>query len=300
MMQSLLEVDAAFPWFFPGVFFVLGAAVGSFLNVCIYRIPAGRSIVRPGSTCACGRPVAWHDNIPVVSWFVLRGRARCCGRRFSFRYPAIELLTAVLFLLCWTRLPAARALPGMLLVSVLICATFIDLDHMIIPDRFTIGAAVAGVLISVLVPGLHGFSSGAYFIDAVRSLVVSMAGVLVGSGLVLWIALVAEVMLKKEAMGFGDVKFLGAIGSFLGWQGGVFSVFGGAIIGTLAFALVLLWQGVTGRRDADPENRGRMALGQQTPFGPMLAGGALVYLLWMQPMVDAYFAAVNEMLFTAF
>ena len=93
-MASYAEIAAAFPWFFPLVVSLLGACIGSFLNVVIYRVPAGQSIVTPGSHCACGAPIAWYDNLPVLSWFILRGKARCCGRPYAFRYAFIELLTA--------------------------------------------------------------------------------------------------------------------------------------------------------------------------------------------------------------
>jgi len=201
------------PWFFPTAAFLFGAIVGSFLNVCIHRIPTGQSIVRPGSHCACGAPIAWYDNIPILSWLLLRGRARCCGRPFSVRYPAVELLTALLFLACWRLFPPAKAVCGMVLVSALICGTFTDLDHMIIPDAFTVGLGVVGVVLSFIVPALHGENSGLFVVDSARSGVASLQGLFVGSGLVLWIALVAEAVLKKEAMGFGDVKLVGAIGA---------------------------------------------------------------------------------------
>src|SRR5690606_4791675 len=113
----------------------------------------------PGSHCACGTPIAWRDNVPILSWFVLRGRARCCGRRYSFRYPFVELLTASLFLACWLHFPPAKALCGMVFVSILVAATFIDLDHLVIPDVFTLGGAAAGVLLSLLVPALHDQTS---------------------------------------------------------------------------------------------------------------------------------------------
>ncbi|RME73004.1 MAG: prepilin peptidase [Verrucomicrobia bacterium] len=303
MMETLLEIDTTFPWFFPAFAFCFGAIVGSFLNVCIYRIPEGRSIITPGSTCACGTPIPWHRNIPIFSWIVLRGRAPCCGRRFSIRYPAVELLTALLFLACWLQLPPVKALIGMVFVSILICATFIDLDHMIIPDRFTVGAAVLGVVLSALFPALHDRASGVYFIDAVGATFDSIVGVLISSGLVLWIALLAEAVLRKEAMGFGDVKFLGAIGAFLGWKGGVFAVFGGAILGTLVFAVVLLGHGLFGGRkrqdgaDGPSETESApVGFGRQTPFGPMLAAGAALYMLWLHPWVDAYFDTVAELL----
>jgi len=287
--------------------------IGSFLNVCIYRIPAGRSVVSPGSHCACGQPVAWHDNIPILSWFLLRGRARCCGRAFSFRYPFIELLTAVLFLLCWRLFPATKAVPGMGFVSVLIVATFIDLDHMIIPDSCTLWTALAGVLLSFAFPGLHGQHHEVFIVASLRSGVDALTGLFIGSALVLWIALLAEAVLKKEAMGFGDVKFLGAIGAFIGWQGAIFAVFGGAVIGTFWFFLALLWQKLRGPAPvpappppaaattatgigAAEASAPAFGFGLQVPFGPMLAAGALVYFLFAHRLVDDYFRAIAELL----
>jgi leader peptidase (prepilin peptidase)/N-methyltransferase len=310
-MPEFTAFASAFPWFFPLVVFVLGACVGSFLNVCIHRIPAGQSVVTPGSHCACGAPIKWYDNLPILSWFVLRGRARCCGRRFSFRYPFVEALTAALFLACWLRFPPAKALCGMLLCAALVAATFIDLDHMIIPDAFTLWLGVAGVLLSCAVPALHGQQHELFVIASLRSAADSLAGLLVGSGLVLWIALVAEAVLKKEAMGFGDVKFVGAIGAFTGWHGAVAAVFGGAVIGTLWFALALLWQGLF-RPTAPPANApapgaesgapaapstpAPVGFGVHVPFGPMLAAGAVLYFLVAHYWIDAYFASIAELL----
>jgi len=294
MLNEFAAINQEFPWFFRILAFVLGAVVGSFLNVCIYRIPAGQSIIHPGSHCACGQPIAWYHNIPIFSWLILRGRSRCCGQLFSIRYPAIELLTALLFLASWWLLPVATALVGMVFCSILICATFIDLDHMIIPDRFTIGAAVVGVILSLLVPSLHLSSSTYPVIDVVRSGLESILGLLVGSGIILWIALLAEVILRKEAMGFGDVKFLGAIGAFVGWQGAIFAIFGGAVIGTFAIAVGLLIQNL---RPGKKENEDSSPVfGRQTPFGPMLAAGGLLYFLLLRPYVDAYFANIAEIL----
>lgn len=299
-MSALPEFATAFPWFFPTWAFVFGACIGSFLNVCIYRIPKGESVVRPGSHCGCGRPIAWHDNIPILSWLLLRGRARCCGRKFSFRYPAVELLTGVLFVVCWLLFPPGKALGGMVLVSIVLGATFIDHDHMIIPDAFTVGAGVAGVAVSLLLPALHDQTHSLYFIASLRSGLDAVLGVLVGSGLVLWIALVAEAVLRKEAMGFGDVKFLGGLGAFVGWQGAVFAMFGGAIIGCVWFIVALLWQKFSGRaaggaRLETPDGRetDRVGLGVHVSFGPMLGLGALLYFFILQEWVDGYFAGVR-------
>ncbi len=280
------QFHAAFPWFFPTAALLVGACVGSFLNVVIYRLPKEESIVTPGSHCACGTPIRWHDNIPILSWLLLRGRARCCGRSFSFRYPAVELLTALLFLACWLRFPPAVAACACLFVSCLIAATFIDLDHFIIPDVFTIGLGVVGVLLSAVVPALHGHTGDFFLADSVRGLVSGLQGLLIGSGLVLWIALIAEVVLRKEAMGFGDVKFVGAIGAFCGWQGAVFTIFGGAIVGTVWFVISIVWEKATGRRapvappSETPEGEAApLEFGAHVPFGPMLAIAGALYLL---------------------
>lgn len=287
MTAWMADLNATLPWFFPVIVTLVGAIVGSFLNVCIYRMPLDRSVVRPGSQCACGKPIAWYDNLPVLSWFVLRGKARCCGRAYSFRYAFVELLTAALFLACWLLFPPGKAVCGMLFLSALVAATFIDLDHMIIPDTFTVGLGVAGVVLSFAVPSLHGHQGGVFLVDSVRAGADSIIGLLAGSGLVLWIALVAEAILKKDAMGLGDVKFVGAIGAFCGWPGTVFAIFGGAVIGVIWILLALLWKKAAGRpapaapkaETAGGEPAG-LGLGVHVPFGPMLAvGGALYFLL---------------------
>jgi leader peptidase (prepilin peptidase) / N-methyltransferase len=296
-MTSYAEVATAFPWFFPIAAFLLGACIGSFLNVVIYRVPKEESIVSPGSHCGCGQPIKWYDNVPILSWLLLRGRARCCGRRFSVRYPFVELLTGILFLTCYRSFPPLVALCGAVFLSCLIAATFIDLDHMIIPDVFTIGLAVAGVLLSFWVPALHGQHSGYFVVDAMRAGVASIEGLLIGSGVVLWIALLAEAVLKKEAMGFGDVKFVGAIGAFCGWHGAVFSIFGGAVVGTVWFALAWIWEKATGRRAAvappaeTPEGApSPLAFGAHVPFGPMLAIAGGLYFLVFHRWIDAWLA----------
>jgi leader peptidase (prepilin peptidase)/N-methyltransferase len=294
-MESIEQVSHFVPWFFPLVAALLGACVGSFLNVCIYRLPKNESVVRPGSHCGCGRPIAWFDNIPVLSWVILRGRARCCGRPFSVRYPAIELLTAGLFLACWLLFPPGKALAGAVLCAIVICALFIDHDHMIIPDVFTVGGAAAGLLLSFALPALHGQTHELFVVASARAGREALLGLVVGSGLVLWIALFAEAILKKEAMGFGDVKYLGALGTFVGWKGAVFGMFGGAMLGCAWFLVALLWQQATGRnaglRAETPEGQpAELGLGVHVPFGPMLGLAALIYFFGLHRWVDAYFA----------
>ena len=218
MIEALELVDSDFPWFFSALSFVFGAIVGSFLNVCIYRIPAERSVVVPGSTCACGEPIAWYHNIPILSWCLLRGKAACCDEKFSVRYPAVELLTGVLFWFCWEQHMPVVALIGMLYIAFLICSTFIDLDHMIIPDRFSIGGMVIGVILSFCFPQLHGVSAPP-IVANIQSGLYGMVGALIGAGLVYWISVLGEIVFRKPAMGEGDVKFVGFIGAFCGWQG---------------------------------------------------------------------------------
>ena len=306
MIESFQVVHQDFPAFFIVLSLVFGAIVGSFLNVCIYRIPAERSLVFPGSTCACGQPIAWYNNIPIFTWLLLRGRAGCCGQRFSVRYPAIELLTAVLFMLSWLMHPPVVAIIGMLFIAFLICSTFIDFDHMIIPDRFSIGGMVIGVLLSFCFPALQGVEATQPILDNIKAGVLSIIGALIGAGLVYWIAVLGEVVFRKPAMGEGDVKFVGFIGAFCGWQGAVFSMFGGALIGSVVLLPILLVARLIGQKTPvsesavthsaedldtdDEEDEEEVQFGSQVPFGPMLAVAGLIYFLGFDRFVDAYFA----------
>lgn len=303
MNYDLAALAAEFPWFFPLCAALFGAIVGSFLNVVIYRLPLEKSIVTPGSHCACGKPIAWFDNIPVLSWFILRGKARCCGRPYSFRYAAVELLTAGLFLGCALQFGPAKALLGMLFVACLVCATFIDLDHMIIPDPFTIWLAVIGVVAAFAFPALHGVTAEMPLLAHLRSGGVAIVGVMIGSALILWIKLLAEAVLRKEAMGFGDVTFMGAIGAFCGWQGALFAVFGGAIVGSVWVGLARLWMLVAGKsapiapraETADGQETEELGMGVHVPFGPMLAVGAAIYFLGADRWFDAYLGTLAEL-----
>lgn len=301
MAFDYVAFSAEFPWFFPIAAFLFGAIVGSFLNVCIYRIPAGKSIVRPGSQCACGQPIAPYDNIPIFSWLILRGRARCCGRPYSIRYPLIELLTAGLFLACWMMFPPVKALCGMLFCSCLICATFIDLDTMEIPDVFSVGLGMVGFALSVAFPALHGQHHELFVVASLRSAVIALQGMLIGAGLVMWIAVVGYTLLKKDAMGIGDVKLVGAIGAFCGWQGTITSIFGGSILGSLWFVGALIWEKASGKKMAlkspeEGEAASELGLGAHVPFGPMLAAAGLLHFLFLHRWVDPYFAELSSLL----
>jgi len=296
IVSELQYITQEHPLFVAVVVFIFGSLVGSFLNVCIYRIPAGKSVVVPGSRCACGQPIKWFDNLPILSWFLLRGKARCCKASYSFRYPFIEILTASLFLAAWLQHPHAKAACLAVLISALICATFIDFDHMEIPDRFSIGTGVVGVLLSGLVPSLHGIYGEVFAIASIKSVFESLTGLMIGSGLILWIALVAEVILRKEAMGFGDVKLLGGIGAFLGWQGAVFALFGGAVIGTLGVLVWALAKALFPALKAKSPNENEGLIGREMPFGPMLAAGGILYALVFESPVDEYLSLIQELI----
>jgi leader peptidase (prepilin peptidase)/N-methyltransferase len=202
----------------------------------------------------------------------------------------------------WTIYAPIVAIIGMLFVAFLICATFIDLDHMIIPDRFSIGGMVIGVVLSLIFPSLHGIE-GLPLVSNIQSGVTAIVGALVGAGLVYWIAVLGEIVFRKPAMGEGDVKFVGFIGAFCGWQGAVFSMFGGALVGTVVLLPALLigrfFSGNKATKDkthvenlpsVEDSEEEEVQFGALVPFGPMLAVAALIYFLGFHLYVDAYFA----------
>ncbi|MGB0370013.1 MAG: prepilin peptidase [Opitutales bacterium] len=297
-LENFYFIQSNFPWFFWCFTFCLGAIVGSFLNVCIYRIPAELSVISPGSRCGfCGKPIPWYLNIPIVTWFYLRGKTACCGKPYSFRYAFVEILTGFFFLWAWLVQEPLVAVIGMAFAAILIATTFIDLDHMIIPLRFSVGGMILGVVLSFVFPQLHGISGG-YGLEAnLKSGILSIIGVLIGSGTIYWIRLLAEIALRKEAMGEGDVMFMGCIGAFCGWQGGLFAIFGGSMIGTLLVIPVMIVQKFT-QKEA-PEEEGEsdepLQMGMAIPFGPMLALGGWLYFAGLSPFIDSYLLTFAEL-----
>jgi leader peptidase (prepilin peptidase)/N-methyltransferase len=239
-----------------------GSIIGSFLNVCIYRIPKRESLVFPGSHCPhCGAVIRWYDNIPMISYVLLLGRCRACRARISWRYPLVEGLSALLCLLLALRYGLN---PSFVIYYVLACAlvvvTFIDLDHQIIPNVITYPGIPLGVLASFVLPEMGLWNA--------------LLGVLVGGGFLMLVALVFEWIRKKEGMGFGDVKLLAMIGAFLGWKGVVLSLVlssaVGAVVGYAALRLA-------GKGSEHP-----------IPYGPFLSLGALVYVLGGKGWLDWY------------
>lgn len=344
---------AAVPFhFWSVVFFAFGSMVGSFLNVCIYRMPLGLSVVSPPSHCPhCKYSIPWYLNVPLLTWTMLRGRCRSCGAPISPRYFGVELLTGVAFLGCWLAFghqSAWLALVYGLFLSGLIVATFIDFEHFIIPDEITIGGMVTGFICSMLFPALHG-------LDSLRGAILqSLLGLAVGGGIVYLIlragklmfgrqrvelpadtkiifsetavhlpdrdipyeelfyrqsdvitmhartlelvdrgyqdvlvrlspkklrigdeefapeavphmeAVSTEIVLPREAMGFGDVKFMAAIGAFLGWQATIFSLMVSSMIGSLVGITLI----VLGRREWS----------SRLPYGPYIAVAAVIWV----------------------
>jgi leader peptidase (prepilin peptidase)/N-methyltransferase len=340
-------------------FFVFGSVVGSFLNVCIYRLPRGESVVHPASHCPhCGYSIPWHLNIPLVTWLWLRARCAHCGRPISIRYFLVELLTGTVFALCWLRFGpawAGQAMVYCLFIAGLIAATFIDFEHFIIPDEITVGGMVAGFLLAFFVPGTHRLFP---FLPPAQhpgpGMRESALGMVIGAALVYGIlragkllfgryklqleprsrivftesslqlpaqnipyedifyrssdtirlqaervelvdrcysqvevrlkpkllrigqdtfeprdvphleAVAGQIVLPREAMGLGDVKFMAAIGAFLGWPAVVFSLAFSSVIGSIVGVTLIL----TRKRDWS----------SRLPYGPYIALAAVIWI----------------------
>ena len=270
---------------------VLGAVLGSFLNVCAHRIPFGQSIVSPRSFCPqCKTPVPWVRNLPIVTWLIQGGRAKCCSFTIPMRYWLVESFCAILFgflFYRYSQVPDVGLLiGGCVFAWLMLAVVVIDMETMLIPDRFSMGGAVAGVLLSFAFPSLHQFHSASEFMNRIGSGVDSVIGLLIGSASLYWIGILAEKALKKEALGEGDVKLMGCIGAFCGWQGSIFVIFGGATLGAVILLPLMLVGRFLPKKD---ESKDSLKWGQEVPFGPYLALAALLYLLALRPWVDDWF-----------
>jgi leader peptidase (prepilin peptidase)/N-methyltransferase len=252
------------------IVFVFGSVVGSFLNVCIYRIPRNLSIITPSSRCpSCNMPINPLDNIPIISYIFLGGRCRACKTKISFRYPLVELLNAVLYILVLWRFGAEwHTLVYCIFCSSLIVISFIDLDFQIIPDRITLTGIPIGIIFGgflLLDPFMRHSHLG------IKS---SLIGAFIGFGFYYLIAEAGYRIFKKEAMGGGDIKLMAMIGGFLGWKGVILTTFLGSLSGTIIGILLML---IKGRE-----------WGSKIPFGPYLALGAFVTLLYGQEIFHMY------------
>ncbi len=256
--------------------FILGSVVGSFLNVCIYRLPREESIVFPPSHCtACGKAIRVYHNIPILGYHVLKGRCADCGTRIPLRYPAVELISGIgLTGLYYKFGLSLDMLFYALLTFSLIVVTFVDLAHMIIPNVITIPGAVAGLIYNALITDwersrdlLGAFSfSLENFLGVLNEVpfLDSVFGLVTGGGILLLIAFFYIAVRKQEGMGMGDVKLLAMIGAFLGWKGVVFVMLVSSLIGTAAGLSIILYK--------------KGSLKYALPFGPFLSLAAIIYV----------------------
>jgi leader peptidase (prepilin peptidase)/N-methyltransferase len=257
---------------------VLGACVGSFLNVVAWRLPREESVVHPRSHCPhCGSQLRWFENVPLLSWILLRARCRHCGSAISARYPAVELLTAGLFVATALGSPSALAAPpawmlllaGWLLVALLIPLTLIDLDHLWLPEPLCRWGVLLGLAISAIAGFSQGESSGRSLL--LQHLLAACGGLLAMEGL----SGLAQKVMGKPALGLGDAKLTALLGAWLGLSGVALAVLLAVLAGALFGALGLL--------------SGRLKRGQPFPFGPFLAGGGLAVWIggnsfWLQQL----------------
>lgn len=257
---------------------LLGACVGSFLNVCIHRMPKGESIVTPGSRCACGQPIPFWYNIPLLGWLSLAGRARCCGARISIRYPLVELVTALLFIAAWAMLPAPKALTAFVFLPLLVLLAGCDLDDMMVPDGPNFALVGTGVIFSMLIPSLQGESGHSLeVVNRFRALCDALVGIAAGTALVWWIRTIGTVIAGREAMGEADIILCAGVGAYCGWQGALFCLFGGSVIGVLTALPGLISAKIKG---ADYEG--------VVPFVPSMAAAGIIWFFRGPELVLAW------------
>jgi len=242
---------------------ITGMLVGSFLNVCICRMPKGESVVFPPSHCpVCDYRIRWYDNIPLFSYLVLlRGKCRGCGTRISIQYPLVELLNGLLTLALFLRFgPTLQFLALFLFCSALVVITFIDLEHQIIPDEISLPGIVIGFAFAFFLPG-HTWLD-------------SLLGILLGGGSLLLVAYGYQWLTGKEGMGGGDIKLLAMMGAFLGLKSILFIIFASSLIGSVVGITIMLIQ----KKDS------KLAI----PFGPYLAFGAVLYIFYGEQIIHWY------------
>ncbi len=243
--------------------FIFGICTGSFMNVCIYRLPASKSIINPArSICPnCGNIIRFYDNIPILGYLWLKGKCRHCSSPITFRYLLVELAGGFFALCAYFKFGITiEAFVYYALISSLLVITFIDIDHQIIPDVITL-------------PGIPIFFFASFTLAAVTCKD-SLLGILAGGGSLLLIAVTYNLLTKKEGMGGGDIKLLAMIGAALGWKGVLFTIFIGSAIGTLVGIILML--------------RTRRGLKLAIPFGPFLSMGAIIYIFFGSSIINWY------------
>ncbi len=285
--------------FFMVVSFVLGCLVGSFCNVCASRWPAGESVVKPRSRCPrCKNPIAWYDNIPLVSWLVLGAKCRHCSLPISWQYPLVEALTGVLFLCVYLRFGISLAMPVyMVFCAALVIVTFQDLADWTIPNEITLPGIPISLGISLV--GMIYPEGLLRVTDPFNAL----TGILLGGGIIYAMDRITVLLLKKPGMGMGDVKLLAMLGGFLGWIGVIGILFISSIVGSIiGVALIMIQKkSAAGTEDEQSDNSNRTSKkaidsdeemlleGHYIPFGPYLALGALIFLFFGPEIIEAYF-----------
>jgi len=250
------------PWFFYLILLILGLVLGSFYNVCIYRLPREESIVWPGSHCPhCHHPLSLLDNLPLVSFLLLKGACRYCHAPISYQYPLVEVLSGCLTLLLGWKYGFSWAfLQGLILVGALLIVSIIDFIHLIIPEIITLPGIFVGLGFSWLLgsPGLYP----------------SIIGLLLGSGTLFILLWAYKRITQEEGMGFGDVELLAMIGAFIGWKGVIVTIFLGSLIGSFVGLPIVIW-----KKDRK----------YQFPFGLFLSLGALIHLFFGTKLLNWYF-----------
>lgn len=254
--------------YFSALAFIFGALVGSFLNVCIYRMPRDESVVYPPSHCPnCSYKIRWYDNIPLFSYLLLRGKCRGCGTRISLQYPLVELLNGLLTLALFLHIDPLQNssrtfafVAFFLFCSALVVITFIDIEHQIIPDEISLPGIIISFVFSFFLPGLGWLNS--------------LLGILLGGGSLLFVAYAYQWLTGKEGMGGGDIKLLAMMGAFLGWKAIPFIIFASSLIGSVVGVSLMLIQ----KKDS------KLAI----PFGPYLAFGALLFIFCGRQLIHWY------------
>ncbi|MCM8772938.1 MAG: prepilin peptidase [Candidatus Omnitrophica bacterium] len=250
--------------------FLIGLCFGSFANVCIYRLPKGKSLIYPGSFCPnCGKNIKWYDNIPLLSYILLKGKCRYCRKKISFRYFTVELLTGLFFFSIYKKFgfTAFNLVYDTFFLS-LIIVSFIDIDTFLIPDVIVIPGIFLGLLFSFLFPEIHNMGR-------FESFIYSFTGTIMGGGALFLLAIIGKILFKKEAMGGGDIKLLGMIGSFLGWKPIFLTLFFGSLLGTLISLILILLK----KRKID----------DYVPFGPYLSLGAIISIFFKENYFLGFF-----------
>ena len=249
--------------YFAVFIFIIGACIGSFLNVCIYRIPENNSIITPGSFCpACKKGIPFYCNIPVLSYLFLKGRCKFCHEPISIRYPLIEILAGMFAVVLFYKFGIGQVMVyWFIFTSVLITISFIDIDHQIIPDVISL-------------PGILVFASSFYFLPEM-TLKNTLLGIVAGGGSLYAVAFLYYLLKKQEGMGGGDIKLLAMIGAAIGIKGVFFTIFAGSLLGTFFGLLIMIYTKI-----ADSKLK--------IPFGPFLSMGAILYIFFGEQLILWY------------